>query len=108
MKYKADAQLHEHVVAAAIVKIIEINAREQRRFDTVLKAQTPAGLRRAHEDLFVGLTIIPDQSEEFDLPPEPDLFGHIIPAVAVEKSQEIGSTGDTAGGNQNRSGRSGD
>lgn len=108
LKYKADAQLHEHVVAAAIVKIIEINSREQRRFDTVLKAQTPAGLRRAHEDLFVGLTIIPDQSEEFDLSPEPDLFGHIIPEAAMEKSQEIRTKSDTAGGNQNRSGRSGD
>ncbi|UWQ29061.1 Mu transposase C-terminal domain-containing protein [Leisingera sp. M523] len=80
LRHKAEAQLHEAVVADALSKIIEINAREQARFGTVLKAQTPAGLKRARDDLFVGLSIIPEQGEEdFDLPPDLDLFGHIIP-----------------------------
>ncbi|WP_264212271.1 hypothetical protein [Leisingera thetidis] len=48
LKYKAEGQLHEHVVADALSKIIEINAKEQSRFGTALAAQTPAGLIWAH------------------------------------------------------------
>jgi putative transposase len=101
LRYRAEAQLNEAVVAQALSKIMEINAREQARFGNVLKAQTPAGLKRARDDLFVGLSIIPEQSEEdFDLPPDPDLFGHVVPYCGASEqdsaSESLAEESDTS------------
>ena len=81
LKYKAEAVLQEKTVSDALQAIIQKNSEEERRFGAVLKRQTPAGLRRAREDLFLGLSIETDDPEGFDLPPEPDLFGHVIPSL---------------------------
>ncbi len=81
LKYKAEAVLQEKTVSDALHAIIQKNSEEERRFGAVLKRQTPAGLRRAREDLFLGLSIETDDPEGFDLPPEPDLFGHVIPSL---------------------------
>ena len=108
LKYKTEGQLHEHVVADALSKIIEINAKEQSRFGTALAAQTPAGLMRARDDLFVGLTIIPDRGKDLNLPPEPDLFGHIIPAAKAQDCQGIQTSENLLENNPQKSGRSGD
>ena len=81
LKYREEAAVHERVVAEALQKIIAINAAEQKTVGAILKAVTPAGLARAKEDLFLGLSIAPDDPEGFDLPPEPDLFGSRVPLL---------------------------
>lgn len=76
-RYQEEARLNEKTIADALRRIIEINAREEKRFGVALHALTPAGLNRAKEDLFLGLSIEP--KEEFNLPPDDDLFGRVIP-----------------------------
>lgn len=76
-KHHEEAVLQERTIAEALKRIIEINAREEWRFKAILHALTPAGLRRAKEDLFLGLSIEPES--EIDLPPDDDLFGRSIP-----------------------------
>ncbi|MFA3920459.1 Mu transposase C-terminal domain-containing protein [Ruegeria hyattellae] len=92
---RAEALIHEETVARALRKIEEINAAEQRKFGAVLRTVTPAGLRRGKEDLFLGLSIQPDDPEGFDLPPEDDLFGHQVPhAQTVAGREEAVPEGD--------------
>jgi putative transposase len=76
-KHHEEAVLQERTIAEALKRIIEINAREEWRLKAILHALTPAGLRRAKEDLFLGLSIEPES--EIDLPPDDDLFGRSIP-----------------------------
>ena len=78
-RYKAEASVHEETVARALCKIREINDAEQKRVGVFLDEVTPAGLERGKEDLFLGLTIKPDDPSGFDFPPEDDLFGHVVP-----------------------------
>ncbi len=84
LKHRAEAHLAERSVARAIIKIIELNRQSEARFGTELKALTPAGLGRGKEDLFLGLSIEPEDDDGFDLPQETDLFGHVIPGVDAE------------------------
>lgn len=79
LKYRDQAVLQEHVVKEALTKISAINAAEQKTFATLLRNVTPAGLARGEEDLYLGLSIDPDDPEGFDLPPDDDLFGHVVP-----------------------------
>ena len=97
LKHRAEAHLAERTVATAIEKIIELNKRSEARFGVELRALTPAGLRRGKEDLFLGLSIEPEDEDGFDLPQETDLFGHVIPVASAtdktrETSKEIGSS----------------
>lgn len=89
-KHKAEAALHAQTVSDALDAIIQRDAEERRRFGAVLKRQTPAGLKRAREDLFVGLSIKAGDPEGFELPPEPDLFGYLIPFS--DEHQEVSET----------------
>ena len=108
LKYRDEAILQEKVVAEALAKIAAINAAEQKTFATLLRNVTPAGLTRGEEDLYLGLSIDPDDQKGFDLPPDDDLFGHVIPlprnddgggdaAVAIEdqSSSEDDDDGET-------------
>jgi len=81
LKYREEAAINERLVSEALEKIIKINASEQRTFGTALHAVTPNGLRRAKEDLFLGLSIEPETDGDDALPQEDDLFGRIIPHV---------------------------
>lgn len=104
LKYRDQAMLQENVVADALAKIASINAAEQKTFATLLRNVTPAGLARGEEDLYLGLSIDPDDPENFDLPPDDDLFGHVVPlpkndeggggaAVAVEDQSSCDDDG---------------
>jgi putative transposase len=86
-KYHEEAVLHEQTIFAALKKIKVINDREQRRFGAILHAQTPSGLNRAKEDLFLGLSIEQDVDIEFEFPPDDDLFGRTIPHEEVQPKE---------------------
>lgn len=104
LKYRDQAVLQEKVVAEALAKIAAINTAEQKTFATLLRNVTPAGLARGEEDLYLGLSIDPDDPESFDLPPDDDLFGHVVPlpkkdddggaAVAIEDQSSTDDDGD--------------
>ncbi|MEH6738935.1 MAG: Mu transposase C-terminal domain-containing protein [Sulfitobacter sp.] len=79
LKYRDQAVLREKVVTDALAKIAAINAAEQKTFATLLRNVTLAGLARGEEDLYLGLSIDPDDPDGFDLPPDDDLFGHVVP-----------------------------
>ncbi|UWR60195.1 Mu transposase C-terminal domain-containing protein [Phaeobacter inhibens] len=96
-RYRAEAAIHEETVARALDKIGEVNSAEQSRFGAVLQAVTPAGLQRGEEDLYLGLSILPDDPEGFDLPPEEDLFGHQIPQPKADGGGEF-TAPETGGG----------
>ncbi|MEP1611249.1 MAG: Mu transposase C-terminal domain-containing protein [Roseobacter sp.] len=81
LKFREEAALHESVVAEALQKIMDLNATAEKTFGVALRAVTPAGLRRGEEDLFLGLSIDPNDPEGFDLPPDEDLFGHVVPLL---------------------------
>lgn len=81
LKYRDEATLTEHLVSDALQKIIAINAAEQQTFGAELRAVTPSGLRRAKEDLFLGLSIEPERDDVEALPAQDDLFGRIIPTA---------------------------
>nr|WP_231704083.1 Mu transposase C-terminal domain-containing protein [Cochlodiniinecator piscidefendens] len=81
LKFREEAALHESVVAEALQKIATVNAEAERRMGVALRTVTPAGLRRGEEDLFLGLSIDPDDPEGFDLPPDEDLFGSLVPLL---------------------------
>ncbi len=81
LKYREEAALHESTVVEALEKISRVNATAEATIGVALRSVTPAGLRRGEEDLFVGLSIAPDDPEEFDLPPDEDLLGYVIPLV---------------------------
>ncbi|WP_298258225.1 Mu transposase C-terminal domain-containing protein [uncultured Litoreibacter sp.] len=97
LKFRKEAALSEHIVADALQKIAALNRAAEATVGVALRAVTPAGLRRGEEDLFVGLSIDPDDPEDFDLPPDEDLFGHVIPlldkdsggAAALPKPVEV-------------------
>ncbi|MCF2872892.1 Mu transposase C-terminal domain-containing protein [Octadecabacter sp. G9-8] len=93
LKYRDEARLQEKIVAEALAKIASINAAEQKTFATLLRNVTPAGLARGEEDLFLGLSIDPEDPENFDLPPDDDLFGHVIP---VPKRDDGGGSATVA------------
>jgi putative transposase len=107
LKFRDQAILQEKVVAEALAKISAINAAEQKAFSTLLRNVTPAGLVRGEEDLFVGLSITPEDPDDFDLPPDDDLFGHVVPipkhdnggggsSVALEHSDNNDDDSDDA------------
>ncbi|GLO68873.1 hypothetical protein MACH17_03900 [Phaeobacter inhibens] len=96
-RYPAKAAIHEETVARALDKIGEANSAEQSRFGAVLQAVTPAGLQRGEEDLYLGLSILPDDPEGFDLPPEEDLFGHQVPQPKADGGSEF-TAPETGGG----------
>lgn len=77
----SSALIHESIVAEALQKIAALNASAERTFGVALSAVTPAGLRRGEEDLFLGLSIDPDDPKDFDLPPDEDLFGRLVPLL---------------------------
>lgn len=79
LKHRSEAALHEETVMRALEQISKINRSEQERFGNELRRLTPQGLQKAHDDLFLGLSIDTDDPGGFDLPPEKDLFGSIIP-----------------------------
>lgn len=79
MKYRDQATIHESTVAEALAKIVALNAADEHTFGAQLRAVTPYGLRRGMDDLHLGLAIEPDDPESFDLPPDDDLFGHVVP-----------------------------
>ena len=83
LKHRAEAHLAEPTVATAIEKIIELTRQSQARFGAELRTLTPAGLQRGKEDLFLGLSIAPEDEDGFDLPQEADLFGHVIPSASA-------------------------
>ena len=87
-KFHREAALHESTVAEALQKIAIVNATAEKTFGVSLRAVTPAGLRRGEEELFLGLSIDPDGSEDFDLPPDADLFGHVIPLPGSNGTSE--------------------
>lgn len=78
LRHRAEAAIHEQTVSKALNAILEINSAEQRRFGVALKRLTPGGLRKAKEDLFLGLTILPEEDEAFGLPAGEGLMGHVI------------------------------
>lgn len=106
LKYRDESVLQETVVSDALAKIAAINAAEQKTFATLLRNVTPAGLARGEEDLFLGLSIDPDDPDGFDLPPDDDLFGHVVPlpkkdgdggaAAAIEDQSSSGDGSDDA------------
>lgn len=60
-------------------KIAAVNASSQQKLSNHIRNLTPTGLRRGKENLFIGLSIQPDSSKGFDLPPDDDLFGAVVP-----------------------------
>lgn len=85
LKFRDQAAVQEKVVSDALALIADINAAEQRTFATLLRNVTPAGLVRGEEDLFVSLSIVPDDPAEFKLPPDDDLFGHVVPLPKIDQ-----------------------
>jgi putative transposase len=78
-KHGNEASIMEDTVAHALRHIQRLNAAEQDRFGKYLRRLTPQALARAEEDNFLGLSIEANDDGGFDLPPDQDLFGHIIP-----------------------------
>lgn len=91
LKHRSEAALYEDVVVGALKRIAQINEQEQDRFGNHLRRITPQGLQHAHDDLFLGLSIEAEHPGGFDLPPEKDLFGRLIPISeeGEENSEEL-------------------
>ncbi len=79
LKHRHEASIMEDTVAHALRHIQRLNAAEQDRFGKYLRRLTPQALARAEEDNFLGLTIEASNDQGFDLPPDHDLFGYVIP-----------------------------
>ncbi|MGB0902804.1 Mu transposase C-terminal domain-containing protein [Halocynthiibacter sp.] len=84
LKHRHEASIMEDTVAHALRHIQRLNAAEQDRFGKFLRRLTPQALARAEEDNFLGLTIEASNDQDFDLPPDQDLFGYVIPLEEEE------------------------
>ncbi|NSY37697.1 hypothetical protein [Leisingera sp. ANG59] len=90
LRHRAEAAIHEQNISEAHNAILEINTVEQKRFGAALKRLILGGLRKAKEDLFLGLTILPEEHEAFGLPVGEGLVGHVIcPASGKRTVQRI-------------------
>ncbi|WP_179381476.1 Mu transposase C-terminal domain-containing protein [Jannaschia marina] len=93
-KHHDEAVLHERTVFEALRRIIAINEREATRFGTILAAQTPESLERAHDQLFLGLSITPDRDDVLDLPTDDSLHGRIVRLDEPEREEPTNDLDD--------------